>query len=220
MAHANQPFQDPIKLVVVGDGGIGKTSMLSVFLTDTFPEKYTPTVFDNATKIVGGERGRVALSLWDTAGQEDYARLRPLSYPGADVVAICYSVERAESLSNIAKSWYPEVRGFCPNIPVILVGTKSDFRHYEEDDDDAAAAVQARLVPAADVATAAKAIEAAAAVECSARLGEGVEDVFQTAVDAVLDARGIPRPSKQWFWQRWLTKARRKRNNNNGCAIM
>ena len=79
------------KLVIVGDGACGKTCLLIVFSKDQFPEVYVPTVFDSysATVMTGGRP--VNLGLWDTAGQEDYDRLRPLSYPQTDVFLICFS---------------------------------------------------------------------------------------------------------------------------------
>ena len=68
------------------------------------------------------------MALWDTAGQEDYDRLRPLSYPDTDVILICFSIDSSDSFRNITDKWVPEVNHFCPNVPVILVGNKMDFR--------------------------------------------------------------------------------------------
>ena len=72
---------------------------------------------------------KVELALWDTAGQEDYDRLRPLSYPDTDVILICFSIDSPDSLQNVVEKWTPEVRHFCPKVPVILVGNKRDLRY-------------------------------------------------------------------------------------------
>ena len=67
---------------------------------------------------------QVELALWDTAGQEDYDRLRPLSYPDTDVILMCFSIDSPDSLENIPEKWTPEVKHFCPSVPIILVGNK------------------------------------------------------------------------------------------------
>uniref|UniRef100_A0A2K5WWM7 Ras homolog family member J n=1 Tax=Macaca fascicularis TaxID=9541 RepID=A0A2K5WWM7_MACFA len=81
-----------LKCVVVGDGAVGKTCLLMSYANDAFPEEYVPTVFDHyaVTVTVGGKQH--LLGLYDTAGQEDYNQLRPLSYPNTDVFLICFSV--------------------------------------------------------------------------------------------------------------------------------
>ena len=73
-------------------------------------------------------RCQVELALWDTAGQEDYDRLRPLSYPDTDVILMCFSIDSPDSLENIPEKWTPEVKHFCPNVPIILVGNKKVSR--------------------------------------------------------------------------------------------
>ncbi|CCJ31067.1 unnamed protein product, partial [Pneumocystis jirovecii] len=73
----------------------------------------------------------VELALWDTAGQEEYDRLRPLSYPESDVILICFAIDYPPSLENVTDKWYPEVTHFCPDIPIVLVGLKSDLRRNQ-----------------------------------------------------------------------------------------
>merc|ERR550525_269472 len=74
----------------------------------------------------------INLGLWDTAGQEDYDRLRPLSYPQTDVFLVCFSVISDPSFNNVKQKWIPEITHHAPGVPIILVGTKSDLRNDEE----------------------------------------------------------------------------------------
>ncbi len=66
------------------------------------------------------------------AGQEDYDRLRPLSYPQTDVFLICFAVNSVTSLQNVQAKWSPEVQHYCPDAPVVLLGMKSDLRGSDQ----------------------------------------------------------------------------------------
>jgi len=123
-----------VKLVVVGDGAVGKTSLLISYATGEFPTEYLPTVFENYTAQMQRPNEMILLHLWDTAGQEDYDRLRPLSYPGADVLLLCFSTISQASYDAIREKWAPEVHHYVPNIPHILVGTKIDLRETKAPD--------------------------------------------------------------------------------------
>jgi len=68
------------------------------------------------------------LFMSSTAGQEDYDRLRPLSYPQTDVFLVCFSVASTSSFENIRHKWTPEIRHHCPDTPFVLVGMKGDLR--------------------------------------------------------------------------------------------
>jgi Ras-related C3 botulinum toxin substrate 1 len=80
--------------------------------------------FDNYTSNIVVDNVKVSLGLWDTAGQEDYDRLRPLSYPQTDVFVLCFSVISPTSFTNITNKWMPEIRHHCPDTPVILCGNR------------------------------------------------------------------------------------------------
>lgn len=103
------------KFVVVGDGGCGKTCLLISYSQGYFPEKYVPTVFENyITQTTHKPSGKsVELALWDTAGQEEYDRLRPLSYPETDLLFVCFAIDCPNSLENVmdkVRSFYPSSR--------------------------------------------------------------------------------------------------------------
>ena len=70
------------------------------------------------------------------AGQEDYDRLRPLSYPQTDVFLICFAVNSVTSFQNVREKWSPEVKHYCPNTPVLLMGMKGDLREAKEESSD------------------------------------------------------------------------------------
>ena len=173
------------KLVIVGDGACGKTCLLIVFSKDQFPEVYVPTVFENYVADIEVDGKNVELALWDTAGQEDYDRLRPLSYPDTDVILMCYSIDSPDSLENIPEKWTPEVRHFCPSVPIVLVGNKKDLRNNEATRRELLKSKQEPVKTEEGRAMAEK-IGAYAFLECSAKTKEGVREVFETATRAAL----------------------------------
>jgi Ras family protein A len=174
--------------VIVGDGACGKTCLLIVFSKDQFPEVYVPTVFENYVADIEVDGKQVELALWDTAGQEDYDRLRPLSYPDTDVILMCFSIDSPDSLENIPEKWTPEVRHFCPNVPIILVGNKKDLRSDEVTRRELMKMKQEPVKPDEGKAMADK-INAFAYLECSAKSKEGVRQVFETATRAALQSK-------------------------------
>lgn len=179
----------PIKSVIVGDGTVGKTCMLISFTSNIFPEEYIPTVFDNYTSNIIVDNVKISLGLWDTAGQEDYDRLRPLSYPQTDVFVLCFSVISPTSFTNITNKWIPEIRHHCPDKPVILCGTKIDLR---EDQEFVNQLEKQNLHPIKreQGLRLARKIHAFKYVECSALTQKGLKQVFDDAVRSVLSPKG------------------------------
>ncbi|XP_056311430.1 ras-related C3 botulinum toxin substrate 1-like [Danio aesculapii] len=121
-----------IKCVLVGDAAADKTKLVIIYTTGKSPNGYVPTVFDNYAVTVMIDGDPLTLGLFDTASQEDYDRLRPLSYSNTDVFLICFSLVDPESFGNVSGKWLPEVRHYCPNTPIILVGTKLELRDDTE----------------------------------------------------------------------------------------
>src|SRR4051812_7899586 len=153
----------------------------------------------------------ISLGLWDTAGQEDYDRLRPLSYPQTDVFLICFSLVSPPSFENVRTKvttvndftsavparrsfmltylpflqWYPEISHHAPNIPIILVGTKLDLR---EDKETIEKLREKRMSPITypQGLQMAKDVSAVRYLECSALTQKGLKNVFDEAIRAVL----------------------------------
>ena len=185
------------KLVIVGDGMSGKTCLLSAFKDDRFIPMHDATIFDTYVadiqvdgKIVSRRWTskptdvlrslQIDLALFDTAGQEDFDRLRPLSYPDTNVILVCFSVDSPVSAKSVLEKWIPEVRHFCGQCPVILVACKKDLRN------DAETIFQLKQDDERPVTTdVGKQIAAKAKVdaymECSAKTREGVQELFVEA---------------------------------------
>ena len=186
------------KLVIVGDGACGKTCLLSVFAKDQFPELYVPTVFESYVADIVVDERCVELALWDTAGQEEYDRLRPLSYPDTDVLLMCYSIDNPDSLENIEEKWVPEVRHFCPTVPIILVGNKKDLR-FNQDNIQRLAVQKIEPVTLEYGKMVASRIGACEFLECSAKTKECVKEVFEAAGRAAIKSKKPGRKNRCIF---------------------
>eukprot|EP00009_Paramoeba_aestuarina_P001683 CAMPEP_0201520964 /NCGR_PEP_ID=MMETSP0161_2-20130828/13544_1 /ASSEMBLY_ACC=CAM_ASM_000251 /TAXON_ID=180227 /ORGANISM="Neoparamoeba aestuarina, Strain SoJaBio B1-5/56/2" /LENGTH=201 /DNA_ID=CAMNT_0047919499 /DNA_START=92 /DNA_END=697 /DNA_ORIENTATION=- len=177
-----------VKCVVVGDGAVGKTCMLISYTEGKFPKEYVPTVFENYEAEISVHGIDVKFSLWDTAGQEGYARIRTLSYPKTDIFLLCFSVDNQPSLANVRDRWIKEIRHHCPNAPLILVGTKIDLR------DDEAKVEEFRsqgkeFITTAEGEEMGNDIGALHYIECSALTRNGLKHVFDEALEAVISSR-------------------------------
>ncbi|KAJ8930423.1 hypothetical protein NQ314_016749 [Rhamnusium bicolor] len=168
------------KIVVVGDGACGKTCLLTTFSKNEFPENHIPTIYDTYSKEIQVDGQTIELALWDTAGEEDYDRLRPLSYPRTDVIIMCFSIDYPDSLKNVKEKWAPEVKHFLPHVPIILVGNKVDLRSINNID------TEFHPITHEQGKRMAKRIKAAKYMESSAKYLLGVRPIFEEAARIAL----------------------------------
>ncbi|KAJ7156139.1 P-loop containing nucleoside triphosphate hydrolase protein [Mycena filopes] len=174
------PVENIKKCVVLGNGSVGKTCMLISYRDKAFPSNFVPNGADtyNDTIVVGG--ASYMLSAWDTAGGEDYDRLRPLSYPQTDVFVVCFKATWLESFENIRKKWVPEIQYHCPDVPFLIVATQIDLR------DDPRVLNSQTAIATKQGECLARELGAARYVECSALTQQGLIDVFEEAILATL----------------------------------
>jgi len=184
-----------IKAVVVGNGAVGKTCMLISYTTNAFPGEYIPTVFDNYSANIMVNGKPVSLGLWDTAGQEDYDRLRPLSYPQTDIFLICFSICDPTSFEAVTSKWLPEITHHCPNVRFILVGCKLDLRNDAEIISRLANR-GLRVITKEEGSALATKIGAVAYCENSGLTQEGLKSVFDEAVRTALN-NNVTTPKKK-----------------------
>ena len=120
-----------IKVTVIGDGSVGKTSLIQKFTQGTFQTDYIKTIGAQLTKYKTEINGyRIELIFWDIAGQDDFHFLRPSFYRASKAAIIVYSLEENDlgqrSFEHITK-WYEDVKQFCGEIPVVLFANKVDL---------------------------------------------------------------------------------------------
>ena len=129
MTEKSQKFT--FKITVIGDGGVGKTSLIKKFTQNTFSEDYIKTIgaqFSKLSKIINEDI--INLIFWDIAGQNDLTFLRPSFYRDSKAAIIVYSLEKndlgRESLENIPK-WLDDIQKFCGTIPITIFANKVDL---------------------------------------------------------------------------------------------
>ncbi|XP_056135134.1 ras homolog family member Ua isoform X2 [Lampris incognitus] len=174
-----------VKCVLVGDGAVGKTSLVVSYTTNGYPTEYVPTAFDNFSAMVSVDGQPVKLQLCDTAGQDEFDKLRPLCYTNADVFLLCFSVVSPTSFQNVPEKWAPEIRRHAPLAPLVLVGTQCDLREDVKILIELAK-YRERPVDPEDARDCALEIGAVSYMECSSLTQKNLKEVFDAAILASL----------------------------------
>ena len=169
-----------LKLVLLGDPGVGKTSLISQFVHARFRHSYQLTVgLDISSKQVKLNDGRaVTLSINDIGGQARFAAIRHMFFKGAHLAMLVYDVTRAETLQNLEKVWYKELMEFCNQdtnkIKTILVGNKADLEDY-------------RMIEESEGEKFAKDIKSINHISASAKENIMVDDAFKALAQSFFD---------------------------------
>lgn len=176
--------------MILGDGACGKTSLLNVFTRGYFPQVYEPTVFENYVHDIFVDGQAMQLSLWDTAGQEEFDRLRSLSYSDTHTIMLCFSVDSRDSLENAQTKWKAEILDHCEGVKLVLVALKCDLRsNNDENEQDTVGAGGKPLISYNEGLAVAKEMGALRYLECSAKMNRGVNEAFTEAARCALSAK-------------------------------
>ncbi len=123
-----EPMKFSFKVVILGDGGVGKTSLLMRFIEKTFEQEYKSTIGTNIMRIDYKltDKITVGFALWDLAGQQYFQKVRQLYLAGCQAALFVYDVTRPETLFNL-KNWYTELHSVAGAVKMLLVGNKIDL---------------------------------------------------------------------------------------------
>ncbi|XP_028129937.1 ras-related protein Rab-21 [Diabrotica virgifera virgifera] len=162
------------KVVLLGEGCVGKTSLVIRYIEDKFNPKHISTIQASfLTKKLNLDGNRVNLSIWDTAGQEKFHALGPIYYRSSNGAVLVYDITDEDSFQKV-KSWVKELRKMLgTDISLVIVGNKSDLekdRHVDVEE----AKSYAEKVKAMHFQT-------------SAKLNEGVEEMFLALTQKMLE---------------------------------
>ncbi|KAG8345130.1 putative small GTPase [Trypanosoma vivax] len=169
------PAPPAYKVVLLGEGRVGKTSLVSRFINDTFDQHQRSTTQASMyssvnVPLLGGDRS-VHFNIWDTAGQERFHALGPIYYRNADGALLVYDVTDADTLEKV-RAWIRELRAVVgERIQLVVCGNKSDLEREREVDEERGAQF-AKSLGAQHLST-------------SARTGMNVSEAFQTLATAI-----------------------------------
>lgn len=216
------------KLVLLGDGACGKTSLLNVFTRGYFPTVYEPTVFENYVHDIFVDGTHIELSLWDTAGQEEFDRLRSLSYDDTHCIMLCFSVGSKDSLENVESKWVSEIADNCRAAKLVLVALKCDLREKtdeaEGEDGEAAGQVEKPMIDYHQGLEVARRIGALRYLECSAMRNRGVNEAFTEAARVSLSVKSNSESTSVPNGTSSTSKKKKKKKSSgsggSNCTVM
>ena len=128
----SEDFEYVLKLIIVGDHRVGKTSLALRYAKNTFQTEYIATIGVNfISKLVKVKNDLIKVQIWDTAGQERFAYVRPSYYKGANGAIVSYDITNRESFQHLPR-WLHEIDVYCEDIPLVLASTKLDLEDQRQ----------------------------------------------------------------------------------------
>lgn len=169
-----------MKVALLGDPAVGKTSLINRFKEEGFKENYQPTLGVNIImKKLKLEEIEVQLAIWDIAGQDKYDLTRKLFFEGCTGSLLVYDITRSSTFDRIQSKWLEDFKRFArPDGVYILIGNKVDLR-------------DSHAVPTENGHNLAEQIQASDFIETSAKSGDNVETAFKRLVAQALSNFGI-----------------------------
>ena len=169
-----------LKLVLLGDAAVGKTSLINMYAHHRFKEDYKPTLGVNIVlKEINEEDAQIRLVVWDIAGQDQYDLSRKMFFQGVQGALFVYDTTRASSLENIESKWLNDVNEYGEkDLAYVLIGNKIDLK-------------DSRVITTERGKQLANKINASAFIETSAKYGDNVEEAFKKLVNKILDTLNI-----------------------------
>lgn len=177
---------DTLKIVVIGESGVGKTCMIHTFLKGEFPSEYIATVMEPVKTTIKCGTVDQSIEIFDTPGQPEFTQNRVALYPNAHLILICCSIVEAIQFDKI-DSWAAEASEHAPNAKFVLIGMKSDQRSDTTLISQIVHRTGRQPFPEFQGHAKAEGIGALAYIECSSLLNTGVRDVFSESCRLLLE---------------------------------
>ena len=162
------------KITVIGDGAVGKTSLIKKYTQGSFKKDYIKTLgaqFSKYDEEIEGNNCK--LFFWDIAGQREFDFMRPTFYKGSKAAIIVFSHTDDESFNNIA-NWHEDIKSYTGELPIVLFGNKTDLIDENEVDDE-------------KVENIVKEKDFLGYYKTSAKTGQGVFQAFQAIIKNLYD---------------------------------